>query len=391
MERQAKNHSINMKNGQLLLMFHCQQHTGYAIGVLEQVFFDAARLAGYEAEGIYWSFSKVVEPNPQIIECEYKNVLHVDALDRFLSKNQIQIVIAFDLGYPAPVIHILKKHKINIISYWGASMSSLNTGLKLVAKKIEWLLRRNTPDYFVFESIAMQLTATKGRGVPLNRTCVIPLGVDTDKFYPDYENYFYAHDSLNISKDKKIVFYSGHMEERKGVHVIMQAAIKLFTANPDFPAHFVICGNKEGQEVRFLEMLKNSPAEQHVTFAGYRTDIEYLMRSSSMGVIASTGWDSFTMSSVEMMSSGLPLIVSNLQGLAETISHGVNGYHLNPGDCTELASLLESLFTNESLRKDFSARSRKRALDLFSRKAQVLAVAEIIRSTDDNQIKKMMK
>lgn len=388
MEKQVKNHSANVKENQLLLMFHCQQYTGYAIGVLEQVFFDAAKQAGYESNNIYWSFSKVFESRPQIIECEYKNILHIDLLDSFLSNHQIQVVIAFDLGYPAPVIKILKKHHVKIISYWGASMSSLNSGLKLIAKKMEWLLRRNTPDYFVFESIAMQLTATRGRGVPANKTCVIPLGVDTEKFYPDYENYFYAHNSLNIPKEKKIVFYSGHMEERKGVHIIIQAAIKLFTVNPDFPVHFVICGNKEGQEVRFLQMLQNSPAESHVTFAGYRTDIEHLMRSSSVGVIASTGWDSFTMSSVEMMSSGLPLIVSNLQGLAETISSGVNGYHLSPGDYGGLANLLEMLLTNEALRKSFSEQSRKRALDLFSRKIQVRAMAELIRNTTDNQIKK---
>jgi glycosyltransferase involved in cell wall biosynthesis len=379
-----------MKKNQILLMFHCQQFTGYAIEVLEQVFFDAAKQAGYATDDIYWSFSKVFEKNPQIIECEYKNLMHIDALDKFLRDRQIKIVIAFDLGYPAPVINVLKKHKIKIISYWGASMSSLNTGLKLIAKRIEWLLRKNTPDYFVFESTAMQLTATRGRGVPPDRTCVVPLGVNTDKFYPDYENYFYAHDNLNIPRDKKIVFYSGHMEERKGVHIILQAAIHLFNATPDIPVHFVICGNKDGQETHFLEMLRNSSAQHYVTFAGYRTDIEHLMRSSSVGVIASTGWDSFTMSSVEMMSSGLPLIVSNLQGLAETISNNVNGYHLTPGNFRELASFLTTLFTNEKLRKEYSVQSRRRALDLFSRKTQVNAISSIVGDMIHNSIKKTL-
>ncbi len=377
-----------MKKNQILLMFHCQQFTGYAIEVLEKVFFDAARQAGYKADDIYWSFSKVFDKNSQTIECEYKNLTHMEGLDNFLHGHQIEIVIAFDLGYPAPTIEVLKKHKIKIISYWGASMSSLNTGLKLIAKKLEWLIRKNTPDHFVFESSAMQLTATHGRGVPLDRTSVIPLGVDTDKFHPDYENYFYAHEHLNIPKEKKIVFYSGHMEERKGVHIIIQAAIKLFNSTPEMPLHFVICGNKDGQENRFLEMLANSAAQNHVTFAGYRSDIKDLMRSSSVGVIASTGWDSFTMSSVEMMSSGLPLIVSNLQGLAETISNNINGYHLTPGNHSELAKLLNVLLNDDILRKKFSAQSRKRALEFFSRSAQINAMAKIIDKIVSIPIKK---
>jgi len=367
-----------MKNNQILLMFHCQQSTGYAIGVLEKVFFDAAKLAGYTEENIFWSFSRVVNAECNIIECEYKNTAHIKQLEKFLSSHKIVTVLAFDLGYPAPIIGVLKKHKVKIVSYWGASMSSLNSGLKLLIKKLEWFLRKNTPDYFVFESIAMQLTATHGRGVPKGNTEVIALGVDTERFYPAYENYFYAHERLQISKNKKIIFYSGHMEERKGVHIIVHAAVKLFDQDPKLPVHFVICGNKDGEETKFLNMLKDTSAQQHVTFAGYRTDIEHLMRSSCIGVIASTGWDSFTMSSVEMMSSGLPLIVSNLQGLAETIANGVNGFHITPGSSDMLAERILQLCNDDQLRRNFSNQSRERVFNYFSRQIQVELMAKTI-------------
>lgn len=368
-----------MNNSQILLMFHCQQFTGYAIGVLEQVFYDAAKEAGFSDESIYWSFSKLVDSTGiRTIECEYKNLEHAKNLDQFLSTHQVKIALAFDLGFPAEIITVLKQHKVKIISYWGASMSSLNSGIKLLAKKIEWAIRTNKPNYFIFESIAMQRTATHGRGVPKDKTAVVTLGVDTEKFYPAYENYFYAHEQLSIPKEKKLIFYSGHMEERKGVHVIIQAAINIFNETPDYPIHFVICGNKAGEETHFLETLKNSPAEQKVTFAGYRTDISDLMRSSSLGVIASTGWDSFTMSSVEMMSSGLPLIVSKLQGLAETIEDRKNGFLIAPGNANELASRIKELINNNSLRNQFSSASRDRVMSHFSRQLQVQALASII-------------
>ncbi len=368
-----------MNNAQILLMFHCQQFTGYAIGVLEHVFYEAAKKAGFTNENIYWSFSKLVSTSSErTIECEYKNPEHAKNLDQFLSSHEIKIVLAFDLGFPADVIATLKKHKVKIISYWGASMSSLNSGIKLLAKKIEWAIRTNKPDYFIFESRAMQSTATNGRGVPKNKTTVVTLGVDTEKFYPKYEDYFYAHEQLSIAKAKKLIFYSGHMEERKGVHVIIQAAINIFNQTPEYPIHFVICGNKPGEETRFLKALKSSSAEHRVTFAGYRTDIEGLMRSSSLGIIASTGWDSFTMSSIEMMSSGLPLIVSKLQGLSETIEDQENGFLITPGNAIELASRIRELIDNNELRNRFSLASRSRAQTQFSRQLQIKSLAKII-------------
>ncbi|MEY4589428.1 MAG: hypothetical protein RL497_1504 [Pseudomonadota bacterium] len=246
-----------MKHPEILLMFHCEKNTGYAIGRLEAVFYEAAIVAGFKPDDIYWSFNGGVNPGGEkIISCGYKNKVDCDALDLFLSKRNIVVALAFDLGYPADVLSVLKRHGVSIVSYWGGSMSSINSGVKLTIKKIEWLLRKNKPDFFVFESKAMQLTATHGRGVPQSCTSIVHLGVDTNKFYPAYEDFYYAHEALGVDRARKIIFYSGHMEERKGVRIIIQAAISLFEGGEDSGVHFVLCGNKPGEESRVFKNLK---------------------------------------------------------------------------------------------------------------------------------------
>ncbi len=362
-----------------LIMIHCEQHTGYAVGVLEHVFYSAARAAGYDDDSIFWSFTKVTDKSNKIIECQFNHAANYSELKSFIEKNNIQQALAFDLSYPADILPVLHSTGVShIISYWGASMSSLNSGLKLAYKKLEWILRRNKPHQFIFESEAMRLTATKGRGIPHNKTYVVPLGVDTNKFFPAYQQDYYAHDELGISRNRKIVFYSGHMEERKGVRIIIQAAIELIDRQCNKDVHFVICGNKNNEADPYKAILKDTLANEHVTFAGYRNDIAELMRSSTVGVIASTGWDSFTMSSVEMMASGLPLIVSNLQGLGETIAHNVNGFHITPGDFNALANNIATLIRDPILAREFSTQSRLRAETLFSQKIQTLAIAKIL-------------
>lgn len=367
------------KPASIIIMIHCEQFTGYAVGVLENIFLKAALLAGYTDDDIYWSYPKVYEPAPNIIECKFNNGENYPSLAEFIHRNNIKQVIAFDMAYPADILPILRKAGIkNIISYWGASMSSLNSGLKLAIKKLEWYLRPHKPDFFIFESEAMQKTATHGRGVPQKNTAVVALGVDTHKYTPSYQTDTYAHTTLGIPKNRKIIFYSGHMEERKGVRIIMQAALQLAKEDKLGDIHFVICGNKNNEADTYTTMLESSPAKNHVTFAGYRNDIAELMRSSSVGVIASTGWDSFTMSSVEMMASGLPMIVSNLQGLGETIEHNVNGYHITPGKYAELAEHISTLTSNATLAAKLSEASRQRAEILFSQEYQIQKIAQFI-------------
>ncbi len=369
--------------GSLLIMIHCEQNTGYAVGKLEEIFFQSALKAGYAEDAIFWSFLKLSgEPQAHTIACDYKDVATHSDLRRLVQQYDIKTVLAFDLGYPSAVCGTLKSlHVKRIISYWGASMSSINKGFKLFAKRVEWYLQSNKPDFFIFESEAMQKTAYLGRGVPKGKTAVVHLGTDTNLFQPHYGQYFYAHEQFDIPNNKKIVFYSGHMEERKGVRVIVQAAIYLSEKLLRNDIHFVICGNKHREADAYIALLEGKQAGANVTFAGYRQDIPDLMRSSCIGVIASTGWDSFTMSSVEMMASGLPMIVSNLQGLCETIIENTNGSFIEPGNFIDLAEKIISLVDDETRAKSMSKASRQLALDRYSTSNQINALANIINQT----------
>jgi glycosyltransferase involved in cell wall biosynthesis len=288
-------------------------------------------------------------------------------------------VLAFDLAYPARILPWLRKAGVGrIISYWGASMSSVNGGVKLLLKRTEWYLRRCKPDLFVFESEAMRETATNGRGVPERKTCVIPLGVDTDHYRPDNGDRYYAHDCFNIPKDRDIVFYSGHMEPRKGIATIMRAADYMVSHLNRRDVHFLLCGNKNNEETVYLEMLRYSSAIDHVTFAGYRNDIHKLHRSCRLGVIASSGWDSFTMSSVEMMASGLPMVISRLQGLQETIAENVNGLFFEPENWRMFAERIIELLDNQQFLDEFSAASRKRAIERFPVDLQIRQLSSLL-------------
>jgi glycosyltransferase involved in cell wall biosynthesis len=142
----------------------------------------------------------------------------------------------------------------------------------------------------------------------------------------------------------------------------------------------LICGNRKGEELVFDKLYKGTEAENFITFAGYRDDISELMPGCYAGVIASTGWDSFPRSSLEMAAAGLPLLVSDLAGINETVEHGVTGLLFKPGDHIDLADKLTYLLSKPDAREQLSNASVKRVHENFTLDIQKHNLRRVIES-----------
>lgn len=359
-----------------LVCFQFPANIGYAIEPLEITFYDVtSRISGGEGQ-VHLGYKNYKHGKPHwlnekidnLVELEYKDLTNKDfgEIAEYIKKNNIEYVLAFGLPVEAKVCKAFRKGGVKkIISYWGAPMSSLNRGIKLLIKILQVQFTYNKPDHFIFESFGMQRTATHGRGIRASNTSVVHLGIDVNKFSSCTDRY-YAHRTLAIPDQRKIIFYAGHMEKRKGVDVIIKAAAILINEKNRSDLHFLFCGNRPGEESIFNDLYKGTTAEEYITFGGYRSDIPELMASCFTAVIASTGWDSFPRSSLEMAAAGLPLVVSNIAGLNETIDPGVTGLLFTPGDNVDLADKLDYLSDNPAIREQFSRNAIKRVRKYFT-------------------------
>lgn len=373
----------------LLVLFHCESNTGYAIGRLERIFFEMALNVFGSPEKIHFAYPSIRKGVDPILQDRLKNIVEfnyrdtssrtADTITQYIRRNNIRIIFGFDQPIGVPIHRTLRKAGVkSFISYWGAPMSSINHGLRLLAKRIQVALTPHKPDLFILESEAMRETAVAGRGVPQSATRVVYNGVDEKKFRPS-ENKDYAYDLFGIPRDRKIVFYSGHMEERKGVHVIVKAAVDLIVNKGRKDMHFLLLGNKDGEERRFDTLYRKTYAAGHITFGGYRKEVERIMPCCYMGVIASTGWDSFPLSPLEMQSCGLPVVASALQGLKECVEDGVTGFSVTPGDHLELSGRVMQLLSAPGLRERMSNAARQRILNKFTATRQIENLSDILR------------
>ena len=137
--------------------------------------------------------------------------------------------------------------------------------------------------------------------------------------------------------------------------------------SPDITALFL--GNRNNEERNFAAHYAG--AEHRIVFGGYQTDIPQLLAGCYAGCIPSTGWDSFPMSSIEMQACGLPVIVSDWQGVPETVANGVTGIVTPTGNAYALADAIIALADDPARRQRMSDAALARVAGGFTREHQI--------------------
>lgn len=353
-----------------LFVIQFGSNVGYAIAPLETLFYEVGLHLGKGDAGlVHFAYRDLLKGHPKSLPKEFKNCFAHDIYDtstqsteslaRYVRSHNIRFVMFFDINPVSPLFSALRSAGARtLLSYYGAPVSSVMPLWKLTLKRLEIACSRSKLDGLIFESQAMADLAIRGRGVPKHMIDIVPLGVDISKFRPGYTDYAYS--AFSIPKDQKIVIYAGHMERRKGVHVLIEAAIELIKKRNRTDVCFVICGNKGDESKELALMYSGLGIESRIRFGGYRNDMPQLYASCVCGVIPSTGWDSFPRTSIEMAAAGLPLIASRLQGLCEAVVDGVTGLLFEPGNALVLADLLEKVLDDPDYAKKLGQAGRLR-------------------------------
>ena len=345
-------------------------NVGYAIAALERLFYDTALvLADGDRSRIHFTYRDLGSGPPRSLPPEFTNVSQLDATDAsqttqerlaaLLNRHRADFALTFDVQPIHPLFRVMRRNGVRtILSYWGAPISSPMPAWKLALKRAQIVLSRSKVDGLVFESRAMADLAHFGRGVPAHMIDIVPLGVDVTRYRPQPSDYVYR--TFGIPRERKVVVFSGHCTPRKGIDTLIRAAVELLSVRKRSDVYFLLCGN-QGQESQPYEAIYEGLGIQSwIRFAGYRTDLLPIFQSSYCGVLPSSGWDSFTLSSVEMAATGLPIVASRLQGLAEAVLDGETGLLVEPGHVTELADRLEQLLDDPEAARRFGRAARAR-------------------------------
>ena len=143
------------------------------------------------------------------------------------------------------------------------------------------------------------------------------------------------------SPNEKLTYmFHGRLSPEKGIDTLLQAFAMAATSH----ARLVIAGSGNEEYVKRLHhMALESGIAQQITWAGHVSDIHPLIQKANVGVCPSHVREAGSLSVLEYMAHGKPVVASNNGSQPEYITHGKDGLLVQPGDVAALAAAIKSL------------------------------------------------
>ncbi len=171
---------------------------------------------------------------------------------------------------------------------------------------------------------------------------------------------------------ERTILYVGRVEERKGVKVLVDAFEQTISHQaPD--ARLLIVGPHsywDAQPSGYYRILADRCASNpRIELRGPTYQDEELAavyRSATISVVPSVFPEGLPLTSIEAQASGVPVVVSDSGGLAETVSPGESGLVFENRNVEQLASAVLELLSAEPRRRSMGAAARAWAMARFS-------------------------
>ena len=181
---------------------------------------------------------------------------------------------------------------------------------------------------------------------------VIPNFVDLAEFHPPEPG------TCGKGAAEKTLMHISNMRPVKR----LQDVVRIFArVREKLPARLVLVGDGPERAVAEREV-EALGVGKHVRFLGKVEDVAQALRWADLYLLPSDV-ESFGLSALEALATGVPVIGSNTGGLPEVVDHGVNGFLAAPGDVAAMAEGATALLADGAKWKAASAAARVKAAD----------------------------
>ena len=176
-----------------------------------------------------------------------------------------------------------------------------------------------------------------------SRITVIPNWIDADRYTRTSEN----PTPQQPRKRPAIVLFVGLLEQRKGVHHLLEAFHQL--VEEGISARLVICGS--GPERDTLErQSRQLGISDRVQFRGWVSNDDVIAEFHQADVfVLPTFAEGLPNALLEAMACNLPVVTTPVDGIPSVVEDGLNGFLVPPGESDALAKGIRPLLQNPEL------------------------------------------
>ncbi len=228
-------------------------------------------------------------------------------------------------------------------------------GIRVAEKRSRWYARL---DRWTEGLVTTQVCVSQGvrqfadqtMGLHSEKLLVIPNGVEVSRFA---EATPLPRSTWGLTEGSRIVLTVGRLDPQKGLLDLLQAARLLHDSSPDL--HWLIVG--EGPQRSQLEQqISATGLQQCVHLLGRREDVPCLMKTADLFVLASH-WEGMPNVVLEAMAAGLPVLSTQVEGVAELVEAGNTGVVVPIGDPQAICLAIQSLLNDPNHARTMAQRA----------------------------------
>jgi glycosyltransferase involved in cell wall biosynthesis len=297
---------------------------------------------------------------------------------------------SFDVGYFARLAWLIRKEKVDLIHahLFGSAVraallaklfripaiATLHGGIDVGARerfrraKIGLLNHGLRKIVFVSEPLRQSFLASVGIRPEL--ATVIPNGIDASRFANGNGAAFRAE--LGIAPDEFVVGAVGSPgRHAKGLDILLDVAVILKRTTA--ATRVVLVGDLEGG--RGNEILRQRAAlglTNDVVITGFRADVPHALAAFDVYALTSRS-EGFSLSLVEAMAAGLPVVSTRCGGPELILNDGKTGLLVENGSAPAIAAAITALRANANERRRLGDAARDAVRRRFTLEAQIEA------------------
>jgi len=165
------------------------------------------------------------------------------------------------------------------------------------------------------------------------------------------------NDSLNIKNNNKNIITVCRLVEQKNIYEIIEISELLTNYN------FIILGG--GPLFEEIKQFLRRKEKRNVFMLGQKNNIYKYLYASKI-YLSTSFYEGLSISILEAMSIGLPIVASKVVGNIDAIKHSKSGFLYDLGDINMAAKYISDILENEELFLKISKSSQERQRNKFS-------------------------
>ncbi len=184
-------------------------------------------------------------------------------------------------------------------------------------------------------------------GVPRRRVRLIPNAIAISRFPPPTDAHRAELSAFFSTRPRLVCCSAGRLSPEKGFSDLVRASADVI--REDRGVGFILFGDGPLRS-ELSDDIRRLGVEQNFVLAGFTARLDQLLAASDFVAISSYT-EGMPNVLLEACAARLPVVATNVGGIPDVISQGVNGFLVPPGDVRALSSNIRRLSHSADLRR----------------------------------------